>query len=67
MLESETDLEIEYKPCKKCGSTNYDNANWVEPVNPDEIFTADGKIIYEPTTCDVCDFSLLIPTSNYEH
>ena len=60
MYEKEDDLleNIVYKPCKKCGSVNYDNADCEDPV-----FTADGKILFHPITCDLCNFELILSES----
>ena len=64
MYDDEDELaeNIVYKPCKTCHSTVYDNADCPEPV-----FTADGKVEFEPIRCDQCDFSLLLSDSNLLH
>jgi len=40
----------EIKPCKNCKSTDYDNID-----QEDFDYTEDGRIILEPTTCDICN------------
>lgn len=44
----------EYRPCKACGSKDYDNA---EQVAFD--YTPDGKLIVEPVSCDMCNIELV--------
>lgn len=51
-----------YKPCKKCGATDYDNCD-----QPDFDYTPDGKLIVEPVECDKCNFELLLSPSNEVH
>lgn len=46
----------EYRPCKNCGSKEYDNA---DQVSFD--YTPDGKLIVEPDTCDLCNVELVNP------
>lgn len=64
MFEDEEELaeNIIYKPCKSCGSVVYDNADC-----PDPVFTNDGKVSFEPLTCDQCDFSLMLSESDLLH
>ena len=54
--------EIIYKPCKKCGSTDYDNS---EQVAYDH--DANGLLILEPDHCDECNFELMLSPSNLLH
>ena len=54
--------EIIYKPCKKCGSTDYDNS---EQVAYDH--DANGLLILEPDQCDECNFELMLSHSNLLH
>jgi hypothetical protein len=64
MFDDEDELAeaIVYKPCRACGSDKYDNADCPEPE-----FTDDGKINFQPTRCDQCDFSLVLSDSDYIH
>lgn len=41
---------VYYKPCKFCGSIDYDLADG----QPEE--REDGMFDFEPTTCDVCNY-----------
>lgn len=59
---SELEGKIVYKPCKNCKAVNYDNADEPKPT-----FTKDGLIVFEPKTCDQCNFELVIPESGYHH
>lgn len=57
MTNSFTNLlcsSVIFKPCKKCGSLDYDQAEYDE-MEVDE----DGNSIAEPVKCDVCDISLI--------
>lgn len=54
--------DTEYKPCKKCGSTEYDNCDQIEFNH-----TPDGRLIVEPIECDQCNFELLLSDSNLLH
>lgn len=64
MFEEEDDLleNIVYERCKACGSDVYDNADF-----PDPDFSDDGKIIVRPTSCDQCNFSLVLSDSPHLH
>jgi len=43
---------IIYKPCKFCGSMDYDFAE----------AEVDENMVFEPTACDVCGFGLTLAT-----
>lgn len=60
-----SDIEIIYKPCKKCGSVNYDNCDTSDECIDEDIKT--GKLILEPKTCDLCDFQWLLSESDEYH
>lgn len=54
--------DTDYRPCKKCGSTEYDNADqkaWDH--------TEDGRLIVEPDECDQCNFELMLSESDLIH
>lgn len=42
--------DVVYKPCKLCGSISYDQADG------DVIESEEGEPVYEPRTCDQCNF-----------
>ena len=48
---------IVYKPCKKCGSIEYDNVD-IDEENVEQ--APDGRYIMEPTKCDKCTFELML-------
>lgn len=54
--------DMVYKPCKACGSLEYDNADYREMTE-----TPDGKFIVEPDKCDRCDFELVLSPSDLIH
>ena len=64
MFDNEDDLigNIIYCPCKNCGSVNYDMGDCDEPE-----FTDDGKVKFQPKTCDICDLNQMLSESNSLH
>lgn len=58
-------FEIEYKPCKKCGSTEYDNCDTSDECIDAEIKT--GSLVLTPNTCDKCNFEWVLSESNEIH
>ena len=60
----EFDDKLVFKPCQKCGSVKYDNADCGE----DEMDTTiDGKFIFHPKACDQCTFELVLSSSEWIH
>ena len=58
-------LDVIYKPCKNCGSVNYDHCD-----TSDDCITEDektGMLVLEPKTCDLCDFQWLLSDSDEYH
>lgn len=56
-------MDNEVRPCKACKSVEYDNID-------QELFeyTDDGRIILEPTTCDMCNPELVhVPFTSELH
>lgn len=51
-----------YKPCKKCGSTVYKNTKG-------ELFkeVPDGRLSVQPSSCDKCDFDLMLQENDLLH
>ena len=52
--------DVIYKPCKKCGATDYNQSNQVAWDT-----TPDGKTIVEPEECDVCNLDLAEMETDY--
>lgn len=42
--------DVYYKPCKNCGSLDYDHADGEPIERPDNMYD------FEPKTCDVCGY-----------
>lgn len=57
--------DIIAKPCKKCGSTEYDNCDTSEESIDEDIKT--GKLVLEPKTCDKCDLAHMMSESSLMH
>lgn len=57
-----TNEEIVFNPCKKCGSTEYDQCD-KETITE----LPDGRLCIEPLTCDCCDLMLMAPGNNLIH
>ena len=53
------------KPCKNCGSKEYDNCDTSDECIDHDIKS--GKIILEPKTCDQCNFEHVLSDSAELH
>jgi len=61
-LNHKIDEELIYKPCKKCGCQNYDQADFDDLEE-----TPDGKFIIHPKSCDKCNLMLMMSDSDLIH
>ena len=55
-------MDIDYKPCIKCGAEDYDNVD-------DNAFSHDndGVLVVKPNSCDKCNFELVTSPSPELH
>ena len=51
-----------YKPCKKCGSTAYNNTEGEEIAE-----LPDGRLSFTPNACDQCTFELMLNRQKINH
>lgn len=66
-LQSDEEMieEFIFKPCKKCGATDYDNCDSSEESFDEDLKS--GKFILEPKSCDKCDLEWMLSESNLLH
>jgi len=57
--------DIIAKPCRKCGSSEYDNCDTSDDCIDEDLKT--GKIVLEPKTCDKCDLNYMMSDSSLMH